>query len=104
MLIFAIEDEAARTDVEGALGIRFKPHDSLYLGDYWSAEVPEGNGLLRIRWNRDPLWQPDDPDEERFAFSEYRDYPLLLEVSGETAAVSEKLRRLSVLHFLGETH
>ena len=102
MLIFAIADEAARADVEGALDVQFKPHYSLYLGDYWRAELPDSEGFLRIRWNRDPLWQPHDPDEERFAFPEYRQHQLLLEAQDESIEVAEKLRQVAVLQFLGD--
>jgi hypothetical protein len=54
-LSFAVENEAARLDVEAALGVRFRPHDSLYLGDSWRAELPDGESFLRLRLSGLPL-------------------------------------------------
>jgi hypothetical protein len=100
VLIFSIRNEDVRSDVEAALGVRFEPHDSLYLGEYWLAVVPDRDTALKVRWNRDPLWRPGDADEERFAFPEHSQHEWLLEVHDETPELSDKLRGLPSLRLL----
>lgn len=101
MLLFAIQDERSRADVEAELGVRFEAQDSLDIGNHWLAALPACTGRLRIRPNRDPLWRPGDDHDERYPFPAYSEHQLVMEVDGETPDVAEKLRRLPSLQLLG---
>ena len=101
MLLFAMRDEGSRADVEAALGVRFEAHDSLTIGSHWLAKLPASEARLRIRSNPDPLWRPGDDPDDCFAFPAYSEHPLVMEVDGETPALSEKLRGLPSLQLLG---
>ena len=46
--------EVVRTDLEQRLGCRFVARESLYVGDYYLAEM-SGEGRVKIRRNLDPL-------------------------------------------------
>jgi hypothetical protein len=101
MLIFAVGTEDDRHDVEESLGVRFERHDSLYLGgDYWLAHLPGSSVELRLRSNLDLLWSAGDPDNERFAYKEYADHRLLLEVDRASPAILNQLLRLPSLKLL----
>jgi hypothetical protein len=65
--------EAARRAVEVALGIRFVPHESSYLGDYYRLGSDGGENFI-LQSNYDSL-------EKEWAESAHSDWPFLLYVS-----------------------
>ena len=102
MLLYAIPNEvAARARVEEALALRFELHESLYLGgNYWVAESSDEGLNVRILPNRDLLWEPGQPERERFAFPDYPGHFWILEVQGETPEVGTKLSGVEALELL----
>ena len=72
--------------VSRALGLRFEPHDSSYIGDYFLAETAEGESF-KLRENVDPM--DGEPAE-----AEFPDPPFLLLVEG-TGRSAELYARLT---------
>jgi hypothetical protein len=103
MLIFAIQDQNDRAQVEKALGVCFEPHESLYLGgEYWLAKLPGSGCTVRIRANVDLLWSPGDSESERFAYPELAEHNLLLEVESDSSDILNLLGRIPALKLLSE--
>jgi hypothetical protein len=90
---FEVEEiEEARQLVENVLGVRLDAHGSLYRGgEYYRKKF--GEGKLILQPNADLLWQEGDPLEERYAETDFTNYPILLYLEGHTApdAVRDKL-------------
>jgi hypothetical protein len=66
--------EQVRAAVEACLGIRFVPHESSFLGDYYlhGERYEKGNLLLRINL---------DPEDGEAAYPEFSEFPVILEAS-----------------------
>jgi hypothetical protein len=85
--------EAANTLLSSALGLDFAGHSSHFFGDYDLAELPDGDGSVRIQPNLNPEFEEGiDSPEEKFMEYHFADHPLLLYVDVEGIAQAEKLR------------
>ena len=71
-------DDVAR-QIETAIGVSFSRHDSGYWGNYNLIEPPAG-GEIRVYYNRDPLYLPDDPPDEYFFEAAFPEHQLLVSI------------------------
>lgn len=103
----SLELDTARAEVELALDLSLVAHDSSYLGDYYSGELPSGHDIT-LRRNIDPMHDASqDPPEERFAEPAHSQHCTLLHVDGSDVteghasvqAILEKLPGATLLEF-----
>jgi len=72
---FALDDlEQVRSALENCLGIRFVPHESSFIGDYYLYENPENGESLSLQRN-------EDPEEGGPLYCEFSEFPTVLHVS-----------------------
>src|SRR5579875_775692 len=66
--------EAVRQQVEAALAIRFEPHENSFIGEYYlyGKRYEKGNILLKMNY---------DPEDDDILYSEFADFPVLLEAN-----------------------
>lgn len=83
---FLSEDvEAVREEVERALGVAFRMHESASIGPYYFAELDDPESDLILRPNLDAGFDEDadDPDDA-YAEPDFPDFGVLLYVERKT--------------------
>jgi hypothetical protein len=72
MALFGVRSiQEAIQAIEGAVGITFAAHDSLYLGPYERAVMERSGGreiVFELRENVDPMWRSGDPLRSSLAY------------------------------------
>ena len=88
--------------IENSLLIPLQARESFYVGDYWA--YSDGDKSLKVRYNEDPLHDPEsDPPEEYYFDDENQDCHLLLLLDGKPEWVSElhqKLLNLQLIKYI----
>lgn len=89
--IYADELEAITSSLSESLAITFQSRHSLYQGgDY--AHGKTSQVMLTLRHNQDLLWQPSDPETERFFMPAFPSYKIILLVEGREGLTEMRIK------------
>ena len=90
--VYGFPEEVSKEEVidyiQSSLLLSLQARESSYVGDYWLYSI--GDRSLKLRYNEDPLYDPENaPPKEYYFDDENQDCYLLLLLDGEPYWVNE---------------